>query len=430
VDPVTVSVVALAVLFMINMPVGFAIALATLLYFDSQQALQVGLLFQRMISGTESFPLLAVPFFLMTGVLMNYAGITPRLVRLADALTGHRIGGLAQVNVVASTLMGGMSGSANADAAMMSKILVPEMVARGYPVGFASAVTASSALIGPIIPPGIGLIIYGFLANVSIGRMFIAGVIPGILMCGALMVAVDIVSKGRGYKPSRDSRATASERWLSLRDAGPALLLPLAVIGGIRFGVFTPTEAGAMAVVYAAIIGVFMYRDLKPRHLPMILRESLNSTAVVMLIIAAASAFGWMLSYEQIPQRTADFLTSLSDNPLVVLLVLNVTLLIAGMFIEGTAILIIVTPILVPTAVALGIDPVHFGIVLVLNLTIGGITPPLGTVMYTTCSITRATVSEFARENMPLLAVLILVLLLLTYVPMISLFLPNLLMGN
>jgi tripartite ATP-independent transporter DctM subunit len=415
---------------MINMPVGFAIALATLLYFDSQQALQVGLLFQRMISGTESFPLLAVPFFLMTGVLMNYAGITPRLVRLADALTGHRIGGLAQVNVVASTLMGGMSGSANADAAMMSKILVPEMVARGYPVGFASAVTASSALIGPIIPPGIGLIIYGFLANVSIGRMFIAGVIPGILMCGALMVAVDIVSKGRGYKPSRDSRATASERWLSLRDAGPALLLPLAVIGGIRFGVFTPTEAGAMAVVYAAIIGVFMYRDLKPRHLPMILRESLNSTAVVMLIIAAASAFGWMLSYEQIPQRTADFLTSLSDNPLVVLLVLNVTLLIAGMFIEGTAILIIVTPILVPTAVALGIDPVHFGIVLVLNLTIGGITPPLGTVMYTTCSITRATVSEFARENMPLLAVLILVLLLLTYVPMISLFLPNLLMGN
>ena len=424
-----ISLVALGVLFLVNMPVAFAIAVATLLYFLNHSEIPVALMLQRMISGTESFPLLAVPFFVMAGTMMNYTGISNRIMTLAEVLTGHMTGGLAQVNVLASTLCGGLCGSANADAAWQGKALVPQMVKRGYSNAFSSAITASSALISPIIPPGIGLIIFGFTADVSIGKLFIAGIVPGVLMCAALMFVVYQVSKRRGYLPSRETAPSLREVWRAFLDAAWALFLPVAIIGGIRFGVFTPTEAGAMAVVYSFIIGAFAYRELKWEHAPAIIQESLNATAVVMLIVAAAAAFGWFLSYERIPQQSAAFLTSLSDSPVVVLLILNAALLVVGMFIEGTAALIILTPILMPAINALGVDPVHFGIVLVVNLTIGAVTPPLGTVMYTTCSITGARIDEFTRENIPFLGVLIVVLLLLTLFPDISLFLPRLLMS-
>lgn len=425
----TVSLIALAVLFLLNMPVAFAIAISTLLYFLGQTGLPVNLMLQRMVSGVESFPLLAVPFFVMAGTMMNYTGISYRIMNFAETLTGHLVGGLAQVNVLASTLMGGLCGSANADAAWQSKALVPQMVKRGYGNAFSSAITASSALISPIIPPGIGLIIFGFVADVSIGKLFLAGIVPGILMCVALMLTVDRVSRKRGYLPSRERRASLREVWQSFLQAAWALVLPLAIIGGIRFGAFTPTEAGAMAVIYAALIGWFVYRELKWSHWPAIIQESLNATAVVMLIIAAASAFGWYLSYERIPQTAAAYLTSLSDNPIVLLMILNAALLVVGMFIEGTAALIILTPLLMPAITHLGIDPVHFGIVMVVNLTIGAVTPPLGTVMYTTCSITGATIEEFTKENIPFLAALIAVLIIITLVPEISLFLPRLLMA-
>ncbi len=423
------ALLSLLALFLANMPVAFAIAFATLLYFLNQQGLPVNLIFQRMISGSESFPLLAVPFFIMAGSVMNYSGIGTRIMDLAEVMTGHMRGGLAQVNVVASTLFGGLCGSANADAAWEAKFLVPQMTARGYSLPFAAAVTATSALISPIIPPGIGLIIYGFLADVSVGKLFIAGIIPGLLMTVAMMFVVDRIAKQRNYAPTRQKPPTLRELLISLRDASWALLLPIAIIGGIRFGVFTPTEAGAMSVVYSLIVGAVVYRELKWQHIGPIIQESLTATAAVMLIIAAASAFGWVITYEELPQLVTGLLLSLSDNPWVVLAILNIALLIAGMFMEGTAIMIIVVPLLMPTVLSLGIDPVHFGIVLVVNLTIGAVTPPLGTVMYTTCAITRCSVSDFTRENLPLLASVIFCLILLTYIPELSLFLPRLLMS-
>jgi tripartite ATP-independent transporter DctM subunit len=240
---------------------------------------------------------------------------------------------------------------------------------------------------------------------------------------------VDRVAAKRGYKPTREKPPTPKEFMVALRDASWALVLPLAIIGGIRFGVFTPTEAGAMAVVYSFVVGGFIYKELKWKHIPIIIQESLSATAAVMLIIAAASAFGWFVGYEQLPQQTTELLTTISDNPMVVLLILNIAMLIAGMFMEGTAIMIIVVPLLMPTITQLGIDPVHFGIVLVVNLTIGAVTPPLGTVMYTTCAITRCPVGAFNRENWPFLVSVIVCLLLLTYIPELSLFLPRLLMG-
>lgn len=411
-----------------NMRVAFAIAIAALVFFLTAQGVPLEIYIQRMVSVTHSFPLLAVPFFILAGVVMNHAGITRRLMALADTLVGHRTGGLAHVNVLLSTFMGGMSGSANADAAVQSKILVPEMSKRGYDPAFSAAVTATSSVIAPIIPPGVGMVLYGFLADVSIGRLFLAGLVPGILMCVALMVVVGIVSRRRGYLPSRPERANWGDRGRALASSLWALGLPLGIIGGIRYGVFTPTEAGAMAVVYAFIVGAFIYRELDWSKLPAILSEAVLANAVVMLIICAAQAFGFYMSWERIPQEAGQFLLSLTENPLVLLLVINLFLVFVGMLVEGSAALILLTPLLAPLAASVGIDPVHFGIVMVVNLTIAGVTPPVGTLIYTTCSIVGVDIGRFIRESLPLVLALFAVLAIVTFVPMVSLWLPNLLM--
>ena len=411
-----------------NMRVAFAIAIAALVFFLTAQGVPLEIYIQRMVSVTHSFPLLAVPFFILAGVVMNHAGITRRLMTLADTLVGHRTGGLAHVNVLLSTFMGGMSGSANADAAVQSKILVPEMSKRGYDPAFSAAVTATSSVIAPIIPPGVGMVLYGFLADVSIGRLFLAGLVPGILMCVALMVVVGIVSRRRGYLPSRPERAGWGDRGRALASSLWALGLPLGIIGGIRYGVFTPTEAGAMAVVYAFIVGAFIYRELDWSKLPAILSEAVLANAVVMLIICAAQAFGFYMSWERIPQEAGQFLLSLTENPLVLLLVINLFLVFVGMLVEGSAALILLTPLLAPLAASVGIDPVHFGIVMVVNLTIAGVTPPVGTLIYTTCSIVGVDIGRFIRESLPLVLALFAVLAIVTFVPMVSLWLPNLLM--
>ncbi|MEM8587920.1 MAG: TRAP transporter large permease [Pseudomonadota bacterium] len=411
-----------------NMRVAFAIAIAALVFFLTAQGVPLEIYIQRMVSVTHSFPLLAVPFFILAGVVMNHAGITRRLMALADTLVGHRTGGLAHVNVLLSTFMGGMSGSANADAAVQSKILVPEMSKRGYDPAFSAAVTATSSVIAPIIPPGVGMVLYGFLADVSIGRLFLAGLVPGILMCVALMVVVGIVSRRRGYLPSRPERANWGDRGRALASSLWALGLPLGIIGGIRYGVFTPTEAGAMAVVYAFVVGAFIYRELDWSKLPAILSEAVLANAVVMLIICAAQAFGFYMSWERIPQEAGQFLLSLTENPLVLLLVINLFLVFVGMLVEGSAALILLTPLLAPLAASVGIDPVHFGIVMVVNLTIAGVTPPVGTLIYTTCSIVGVDIGRFIRESLPLVLALFAVLAIVTFVPMVSLWLPNLLM--
>ena len=422
-------IIVLFVLFALNVPVAFSLIVATLVYFlFINTSLPVDMIFQRMISNAESFPLLAVPFFITAGAIMNYSGISSRLLDMAEVLTGHLRGGLAQVNVVLSALMGGVSGSANADAAMESKILVPQMVKRGMSPGFSAAVTATSSVITPIIPPGICLIIYAFMANVSVGKMFIAGYVPGILICIGLMITVSIVARKRNYAPTRKRAAYFGEIVRQLGNSMWALFIPLGIILGLRFGMFTPTEAGAITTVYSLIVGFFVYRELKIEHIPKILVESVLGTSAVMLIICAASAFGYYMSWERIPQKVTQYLLMVTKNPWLLLFIINIFLLFIGMFLEGTASLIILTPLLVPAITALGIDPIHFGIVMAVNLTIGGVTPPFGTLMFLVCSIVDVPLIDFIREVLPFIAALIIVLLVLTFIPGIATFLPNLIM--
>ncbi|RVT82739.1 TRAP transporter large permease [Rhodobacteraceae bacterium CCMM004] len=415
-------------LMVLNMPVAFAIGIAALTFFLTAVGVPQEVFVQRLVSVTQSFPILAVPLFILAGILMNHSGMTRRLMALADSLVGHQTGGLAQVNVTLSVLMGGMSGSSNADAAMQAKILVPEMEAKGYDRAFSGAVTAASSVIAPIIPPGIGMVIYGFLADVSIGRLFLAGIVPGLMMGVALMVVVTIISRKRGYLPSRPVRATGRERWRALYESLWALGLPVGIVGGIRFGILTPTEAGAMAVFYALFVGFFVFREMKLSDMPAILSDAVLSTAIIMFIICAAQAFGFYMSWERIPTVAGEILLSLTDDPVLMLLAINLFLVGVGMLVEGTAALIILTPLLAPLAASVGIDPVHFGIVMVVNLTIAAVTPPVGTLIYTTSSIIKVDIGAFVRESLPLLAALFTVLLLISLVPGIVLFLPNLLM--
>lgn len=421
-------VVLMFALFAINVPVALAIAMAALFYFFFADGLPMQVYVQKLAQATDSFPLLAVPFFIFAGVIMNHAGITRRLLTFTDALVGHMRGGLAQANVLLSTLMGGLSASANADAAMQSKMLGTDMVRRGYSPGFAAAVTACSAVITPIIPPGIGLIIYGYLADVSVGRLFIAGIVPGILLCGSLMLMVNLVSRQRGYRPVREHRVALPTLLSTFIDALGALSIAAFIIIGIRYGFFTPTEAGAMTVVYACLVGMLWHRELKWSAFPRIIVETVLATSTVMLIICAASAFGFYMSWERIPARGAEVLLAITRDPLILLLLINLGLLFVGMLIEGTAALILLTPLLVPAITKLGIDPLHFGLILVINLTIGGVTPPVGTMMFTACTILHVRIEQFTREGWPFLLALFVVLGLVTYFPQTVLWLPNLLM--
>ncbi|MBP1934449.1 TRAP transporter large permease [Ammoniphilus resinae] len=425
---VGLSLGVLAVIVALGMPVAIAIAGATLLYYLTNDSVPTQLVFQAFVTGIESFPLLAIPFFILAGELMNAGGMTARLIRFAEAFVGHLTGGLAHVNVLTNTLMGGLSGSSNADAAAISKTLVPEMVKRGYDRAWSSALTAAGSIIGPIIPPGIGLILFGFLADVSIGKLFIGGILPGILLCLALMITVHITARKRGYKPSREKIASPKEMWDSFAKAFWALLLPVLIVGGIRFGVFTHTEAAAMAVVYALIVGFFIYRTMKLKDLAHVLASTVRITGVIMLIVAAASTFGRMLSWERIPHKAAEMMISFSSNPYVILFIITVSLLILGCFVEGTANLIIMTPLLMPIINQLGIDPVAFGVAMVLNLTIGGITPPLGTMMYTVSTLNGITTTAYTKQIWPFVIAVIVVLFILVYIPSITTFLPNLLM--
>ncbi|MAU19617.1 MAG: C4-dicarboxylate ABC transporter [Martelella sp.] len=425
-----IPVAIMLALFLLNTPIALGIAMAALSFFLMSSGLPISSFIQKMASSTESFPLLAVPFFIFAGTIMNHAGITRRLLGFADALVGHTIGGLAQANVMLSALMGGLSASANADAAMQAKMLGTEMVRRGYSPGFTAAVCTCSAVITPIIPPGIGLILYGFLANVSVGRLFIAGIVPGLLIMLALMLAVRLRAKSRKYKPTRVKMATGRELWKAFVESLGALSIIAFILIGIRQGIFTPTEAGAMTVVYASIIGFFWHRELKLSSFPLIITETVLATAVVMLIICAAGAFGFYMTWEQIPAKGAALLLGITENPLMLLLLINVLLLVIGMLIEGTAALILLTPILVPAITKLGIDPLQFGIVMVVNLTIGGVTPPVGTLMFTSCSVLGVSIGEYMREAWLFFVALLAVLLALVFFPSIVTFLPDMMMGK
>lgn len=414
------------ILLIIGMPIGFTLLGVSLFFFIFTEGIPMETLIQRVISGTQSFPLLAIPLFILTGELMNQSGITKRIMDFAHALTGHLTGGLAQVNVIASTMMSGLGGSANADAAMTSRLLVPQMVQRGYSVGFAAALTAASSLIAPMIPPSIGLIIYGFVTNTSINKLFIGGIVPGLLMGATLMITVYLISKKRGYVGESKERPSLKVVVSLGMKALPAFLLPLIIIVGIRFGVFTTSEAAGVAALVALLVGIFAYRELTWAGFIESIRSTTIVTSAIMLILAASSAFSWVLGYEKIPQAFAEGLLGVSSNTHVTLFLIFVFLMIVGLFLEGTAAIILLGPMFLPVINQLGIDPIHFGVAMVLTLTIGGITPPVGTIMYTTCLVTGVNVSKFTREIIPFLVTLIIVNLIVFFIPETVTFLVNL----
>lgn len=421
----TIACIVMVIGFAIDLPIFISVVAAVFLYFLAGNGAPPTIAVQRLVGASQNLSLLAVPFFIMLGTVMNHTGITKRLLQLAEMLVGRYHGGLAQANVLLSTMMGGLSASNLADCAMLTKMLLPEMQRRGYSKEFAAAVTATGSLITPIIPPGIALIIYGFLADVSIGKMFMAGILPGILCATALMITAYIVSKKKGYAPSRDKAPSASEFFSAIKSAIPALTLIVVIIGGIRFGVFTPTEAGAVAVAYVILVGLFVYKEMHPRHIIESLVESTRSTASIMIIIMACSALAWIFSWERVAQNLAVYITSMTSSPVLFLLIINALFLIMGMFLEGNAILIVLVPLLKPTVMALGIDQIHFGLVIILNLSLGTLTPPVGTVMLLVTGLSDCSVLEFFKTALPFYAALLICLLLLTFIPQISLLLPN-----
>jgi tripartite ATP-independent transporter DctM subunit len=411
------------VLLFLKVPVFVSVLAGSVSYFILSPGIPAQIMAQRVIAGIESLPLLAIPFFVCSGVIMNYSGVTIRIMRFCEVLMRRVPGGLAQVNVLLSTLMGGLSGSNLADAAMEAKMLVPEMEKRGFSREFSSVVTAVSAMITPLIPPGIAMIIYGSIANVSIGRLFVAGIGPGLLLCVALMILVGVISLRRQYTNEMPEHISLKKAFL---EALFPLLLPIIIIGGIRLGVFTPTEAGAVAIIYAVVLSI-IYREFSLANIFQALKDTVATTASIMMIVGAASAFAWILTREQIPQRLTNFIITSVSNKYIFLLIINVFLLVVGMFIEGNASMIVLVPLLVPVARAFNINDIQFAMIFIFNNAIGAISPPMGTLMFVTCGITKCKIVSFIREALPFYLLLLICLLLLTFVPLFSQELVNLL---
>ena len=404
---------------LIGVPVAFALVIGAFTAFASANPILLVTIAQNMGASMNSFTLLAIPFFILAAAVMNAGGITPRLVELAMLLVGHLRGGLAQANVVTNTMLAGVSGSSTADASTVAKLMVPEMAARGYSRPFSAALTAAASTIANLIPPSLGLIIYAALASVSVGAIFVATIVPGLLVAATLMVMVYLVSRIRGYGGDMP-KASLSQRMSSVSLAIPALLLPVFIVGGVRFGMFTATEAGVMAFFYAILCGAFLYRKLTTRNLVEAIREAVQDTVVIAIIIAVAAPFAWILAFEQVPQKIALQLGTLVAQPTLLLLLILLFLLIVGLFMEMIAALVILVPILVPLVVAAGIDPIHFGIVIVMNLVIGALTPPLGVLVFTTARVGGANQAETFRAVIPFVLVLIGVLLLVAFVPALT----------
>lgn len=404
---------------LLGVPVAFALILGAFTAFASANPILLVTLAQNMGASLNSFTLLAIPFFILAAAVMNAGGITSRLVNLAMMLVGHLRGGLAQANVVTNTMLAGVSGSSTADASTIAKLLVPEMARRGYDRAFAAALTAAGSTLANLIPPSLGLIIYAALASVSVGALFVATLAPGLLMAAALMIMVYFISRARGYGGDLP-KANAGDRLRGLILAIPALILPVLIVGGVRFGVFTATEAGAIAMIYALFCGAFLYRKLTGRNLVAAVRDAMMDTVVIVVIIAAAAPFAWVLAYERVPQRIAAALALLVERPWLLMLAINVFLLIVGLFMEMIAALVILVPILVPLIVLAGFDPITFGLVIVMNLVIGALTPPLGVLIFTTARAGGADQVATFRAVLPFLAAMLVVLMLVAFVPALT----------
>ena len=380
---------------------------------------------QRIFTGIDSFPLMAVPFFVLAGDLMNHGGTTIRLVRFSNALVGWIRGGLAHTNIVASMFLAGISGSAVADASAIGGILIPGMTKEGYDVEFSAAVTASASTMGPIIPPSILMVIYGVTTGVSIGALFAAGFVPGVLIGFSLMAVAYFISRKRNYP--KLPMISLSGFVIAFHKAIFALIAPVIILGGILLGVFTPTEAAAVAVAYAFFVGVFIFRELRLADIPGILVQSGITTSVLLLVIGTANALAWVLSAEQIPQKIAEAMLGISRDPYWILLLINLFLLVVGMFMESGAAIIILAPVLAPVAQTVGLNPLHFGFVVVLNLVIGLLTPPLGVCLFVACSIARISLVALVKAIFPFLMVEVVVLFLVSYFPWLALWIPKML---
>ena len=421
-----VLIVIFFVLLFLNVPISFSIGIATLvtMLFSIDFVPAVTTIAQRMIGGVNTFALLAIPFFILSGLIMGSGGVAKRLIECAMALIGMLPGGLALVNVLSCTLFGGISGSAVAATSAIGSFMIPEMEKQGYDRNFATAVTATAATTGMIIPPSNILIIYAIASGgVSISALFIAGYLPGLLVAFSLMLVCSVYSVKKGYPRGHvlPLRTVINK----IAAALPSLLLLFIVIGGIIGGVFTATEAGAIAVLYSLFLAVVVYREIKLSELSDLVLRAGGITAIVMFLIAASSAMSWILSYENIPQIISEFLLTISENPLIILLIINLTLILVGAFMDMTPAVLIFTPIFLPVAESIGMSPIHFGIMLVLNLSIGLCSPPVGAVLFVSCSVAKTSIEKIIRPMLPLYLAMFIALMLVTYIPEISEFLPK-----
>ena len=420
----TLLFVMLFGMLVMGVPVAIALSASSLIYILLAGTVPDVVVLHRMVNGVDSFPLLAIPFFILAGNLMNSAGITNRIFDFAKACVGWARGGLGHVNIGASVIFAGMSGAAVADAGGLGTIEIKAMRDAGYDDEFAVGVTAASSTIGPIIPPSLPMVIYGVMANASIGQLFAAGFIPGLMMAVALAIMVFWYSHKRGYP--RDATFSVRRLILSFVYAIPSLMTPVIIIGGILFGLFTPTEAAIAAVFYALLLGVLVYRTLGWRRIVRVTMDTVETTAIILLIVAGASIFSWILTSTRATEHFADIVLHVTENPILILLLINVILIVVGCFMETIAAITILVPVLLPVVEKLGIDPVHFGVVMVLNLMIGLLTPPVGMVLYVLSRVSGVSFERCVAATAPFLIPLVAVLLLVTFIPQLSLWLPTL----
>jgi tripartite ATP-independent transporter DctM subunit len=412
----------------IGLPVAFALALAAIPVFTMTGTMPPTVVLQKMVTATQNFPLLAVPFFILAGNLMNATGITERLIRFSRLLTGWMAGGLAQVSIMLSFMMGGISGSAVADAAMESRVLGPGMLEQGYSKGHTAAILAFGSIITATIPPSIGLILFGFINEVSIGRLFLAGILPGIALTGVLMLTTWIVARRHGYAPDLDRIPSGRELARSFLDSVWSLLFPVILIVGFRFGFFTATEAGVFLVAYALFIGTVVYRELDWARTYEAFRGSVSDLGMVMLLIMMAAVLGYAVTLERGPQQITELVTTLTSDPVFILVLVIILLIISGMFLEGAANILLVTPIVMPVLVGAGYDPIHMGILIVTLINFGGVTPPVGVIMFTVCGALGCKVGTFSRASLPFFVAMILFFVILAAFPELALYLPRSLM--
>ncbi len=418
-----ILVVVLFLMLFIGVPVVFSMGIASLIVLVMKGGIPLTIIPQKLVTGTESFTLLAIPFFLFAGLLMDTAGIGSRIFGFARAIVGSIRGGLGHVNVLASMLFAGMSGTATADAAGLGSIEIPAMKEAGFDNPFACAVTAASSTIGPIVPPSVPMVIYGVIAEVSIARLFVAGLIPGIIMGVAVMLFIYFIARKRNYPVDR--RSTLRETANRFGKSWMALLTPIIIMGGIMTGVFSPTEAGVIASFYTLLVALFIYKEFHLIDIPRLLTRVAKETAIILIITAAATILGWLLSVLQVPRQVANLLGSTINRPILLLLLINLIYLFVGCFINTIPAIAMTVPVFLPIVKMAGVNPIHFGVIVVLNLCIGMITPPVGSVLFVTARVGQISLTSLVRELLPFYLTLITVLVLITIFPPLTLWLPS-----